>query len=67
MNDKIIGFVFLVCFLLGALVVFGIESAIQRRKKRKQAELNRRKAEYIKYFKRDIVPFKGTPSKEAAQ
>ena len=56
MQSRIIGFTILVGFLLGALIVFFIDNAIHKHRKKKAAEKQRRKNEFIKYFKKDIVP-----------
>ena len=63
MQSRIIGFTILVGFLLGALIVFGIDTAIHKHRKKKAAEKQRRKNEFIKYFKKDIVPFNIAPAK----
>lgn len=64
MQSRIIGFTLIVCFIIGALLVFGIESAVQNHRKQKALIKQHRRAEFVRNFKADVVTFEGTAPRE---
>ena len=60
MNDRTIAVMALILFFIGFFVVGAVQSFIETRRRRREDAIKRRRAEFVRNFKKDVVPFKGT-------